>query len=212
MPVVNRWYSETRWTGKKKSTKNTPRCQCKYTIQSNLACISSKYSSPKAHVLQVHSRYFLLWTCRTWDLRVEFYIGCFRGGFYLLLTYWTEHFLYTPPFIPQFPNLSPLILAFSKHRSGAFRAPVWKIVNLSKPPHCLKNMSKKTKTMKCLVEDYKYFTLNYKCTFSIYSFTLWIKTLAYSIVAICFHVIAWVTIHDINIIWTVGIASIAVFR
>lgn len=64
-----------------------------------------------------------------------FYIEDFRVSFYLEVTYWTGHFLYTPPFIPQFPNLSPLIFAFSKHISGAFRAPVKKKkkkVNLSK--------------------------------------------------------------------------------
>lgn len=127
------------------------------------------------------------------------------------MTYWTGHFLYTPPFIPQFPNLSPLIFAFSKHISGAFRAPVQKTVNLSKPLHCLKNIGKRKIGSVCQ-ETTNGFTLNENHTFPIYRFTLWIKALAHSIVAISLAVAAWVTIHDVNIIWAVGTASIAVFR
>lgn len=149
VPEWNEGHSETRWTDKNQY-------QCKYTKHSNLlACISRKYTF-KSLTLQFCNRIYFLH---------------FRIGVYLVVTYWTGHFLYTPPFIPQFPNLSPLIFAFSKHISGAFRAPVQKTVNLSKPLHCLKNIGKR-KTGSVCQETTNRFTLNENHTFPIYRFTL----------------------------------------
>lgn len=138
-----------------------------------------------------------------------FYIEDLKVSFYLVVTYWTGHFLYTPPFIPQFPNLSPLIFAFSKHISGAFRAPaqkknsesqsgVWKI-----PERKIGNVCQ---------EPTNGFPWNAEHTFAIDRFTLWIKALAHSIVAISPAVAAGVSIHDVNIIGAVGCAPIAVLR
>lgn len=56
------------------------------------------------------------------------------------------------------------------------------------------------------------FLINADHTFPIDRFTLGIKALAHPIVAISLVVAAGVTIHDVNVIWAVGCASIAVLR
>lgn len=51
-----------------------------------------------------------------------------------------------------------------------------------------------------------------KHTLSKEGFTLRIIILTNSSIAIVFHIVAWVAIHDIHIIWAVGICSIAILR